>query len=132
MPGCGEHAFLYKDGCIPSQGYRNPVTWAAVDTLFMIVSGTDDFCKIDPVLNAVNPESHKSDAEFSHQVGKKVVGKRAGQHFPVLCAVNGNRFPQPEDAESSLGCWSTLGIKNAKFVSIEGKYRLTKGRVDVC
>lgn len=39
---------------------------------------------------------------------------------------------QPENVESSLGCWSTLGIKNTKFVSIEGKYRLTKRRVDVC
>ena len=59
------------------------------------------------------------------------------EDIPLPCQDIAKRILwQPEDIESSLGCWSTLKSNNTnnntKFVVIEGKYRLTKGRVDVC
>lgn len=55
------------------------------------------------------------------------------EDIPLPCQDIAKRILwQPEDIESSLGCWSTLKSNNTKFVVIEEKYRLTKGRVDVC
>jgi hypothetical protein len=64
-------------------------------------------------------------------------GKGSGwemlEDIPLPCQDIAKRILwQPEDIESSLGCWSTLKSNNTKFVVIEEKYRLTKGRVDVC